>query len=134
MQRITQYLLSGILITSLTACSLAQPPASELATGRWTTLEGREIVLIDLPHGLFQVYAIVRLTPVLTHSASTLSIEKDSPNEVTIAYQIDGEQKKLIVRIFWDQSHERFNIGLVNIMTGRIKQLRFVSDSPTLEG
>ncbi|MDX8406401.1 MAG: hypothetical protein R8K50_09680 [Mariprofundus sp.] len=120
---------------TLISCSeqLVQSKASELATGRWASVDGKAIVLVDVPKGIFKLLQVSNNVPSLIIDAENLQVESEDkePHQVLLSYDFNGQHPKMILRIKW-QEDNRFNLALVNTLTGVETLLRFVSDSPSL--
>jgi len=127
-----KYLAAVLALLMLGACS--KDPASELATGRWSSQDRQSIVLVDLPKGVFNIYQMSRIGPVPVVIAKNLTIEKDQqePHQTVIAYDFGGEAQKTILRINW-QSNDQFTLSIVNAMTGAEQELNFVSEKATMD-
>jgi len=127
-----KYLAGTLALLMFSACS--NDPVSELATGRWASLDRQSIVLVDLPKGIFNIYQVSRIGPVPVLIAENLKVEKEQqePHQAVIAYDFGGNPQKTILRINWKEGN-KFTLSIVNTMTGAEQELNFVSGKATME-
>ncbi len=127
-----KYGASILIVLVLAACS--KDPVSELATGRWSSVDRQSIVLIDLPKGIFNIYQVSGMGPLPVVIAENLKVEKEqeNPHQAIISYDFGGNKQKTIIRVNW-KADNKFNLSIVNFLTGAEQQLNFVSEKATME-
>ncbi|RMH35787.1 MAG: hypothetical protein D6694_14480 [Gammaproteobacteria bacterium] len=128
----TKWMAIFMLILGVAACSKSS--VAELATGRWAAVDGSTVVLVNLPKGVFEIYAVSQGAPFRLLKAKNLKVlsEQQDPQQAVVTYIANGGQpKKVIFRLLWkDDNH--FNLALVDPLTGKVEPLVFVSEKATL--
>jgi len=133
MHAMTKWMTAFVLMAAMAACSKGS--VAELATGRWAAVDGSTVVLVNLPKGLFEIYAVSRGEPFRLLKAKDLKVlsEQQEPQQAMVSYIAnDNTRKKVIFRLLW-KDDDRFNLALVDPLTGKVEPLVFVSEQPTLK-